>query len=244
MGLTNAAFKVKPVYQSKAENSIPKSIAFVPPIDPNPRQEHSEQPGVGEYTSDLLIFSYVNGSISRLDCEGNCIHQMNDGPGTMRASVCMMQCGTKFLADTGGDFELFDLAEGRKRVKSFSVGARNRLLPKHAAFTKSDTVLVCGTDEGHAAVFDVSAASVVQRLEGPYPNVQHIAVHANATDDLVAIAAGSVKDTSQNSGMAGDFFGTEDAAVIECTQAGSCSAPSVWNEVLSTARKLPVWAAR
>ena len=72
--------------------------------------------------------------------------------------------------------KLFDLAEGRKRVKSFSVGARNRLLPKHAAFTKSDTVLVCGTDEGHAAVFDVSAASVVQRLEGPYPNVQHIAV--------------------------------------------------------------------
>ena len=63
MSLTSATFKPNPIYQSKIEASIPKNLAFAPPLDSDSRQESSGQPGGNEVLSDLLVFSYVGRSM-------------------------------------------------------------------------------------------------------------------------------------------------------------------------------------
>ncbi|KAL1738656.1 hypothetical protein HDZ31DRAFT_78188, partial [Schizophyllum fasciatum] len=189
MSLTSVTFKPNPVYQSKIEALIPKNLAFVPPLDSDSRQESSGQPGVNEGLSDLLVFSHLSRRSYRLDLEGRCIYHMTDGPEKM-ASVCMMQNGQKFLSWTGNQFELVDLAEGRKSIKSFPVGQLSRLLPKHGVFTRKDTVVVCGTDEAHASVFDPSPYRTTRGL-------QAYASPSDNTDDIVAIASSNLTDESQ-----------------------------------------------
>ena len=88
----------------------------------------------------------------------------------------MTQDGHKFLSWTGNQFELIDLAEGRKSIKVFPVGQLSRLLPKHGIFTKKDTIVVCSTDEAHASVFDVSSGALLQRLPSPLPIAQRVVV--------------------------------------------------------------------
>ncbi|KAI3998090.1 hypothetical protein K525DRAFT_275625 [Schizophyllum commune Loenen D] len=196
MGLTNAAFKVDPLIQFKvdARQFIPKSLAFAPPAHSG--QGPAGATDAGEVSLDLLIFAYIGGSIFRLDQDGRCIQHITDGPEKM-SSVCMMRSGTKFLAYTGDEFELIDLAEGRKCLKVFSVGPRNSLPPKHAVFNKNDTIVVCGTDEGYASVFDVSTSLLLQRLESRYPYVQHVAAFANSSNDLVALSGTDLQNASQ-----------------------------------------------
>ncbi|KAL1657641.1 hypothetical protein GGF50DRAFT_121641 [Schizophyllum commune] len=199
MSLTSATFKPNPIYQSKIEASIPKNLAFAPPLDSDSRQESSGQPGGNEVLSDLLVFSYVGRSIYRLDQGGRCIYHMTDGPEKM-ASVCMTQDGHKFLSWTGNQFELIDLAEGRKSIKVFPVGQLSRLLPKHGIFTKKDTIVVCSTDEAHASVFDVSSGALLQRLPSPLPIAQRVVAYSSPSDnsdDIVAMASCNLMDESQ-----------------------------------------------
>lgn len=80
------------------------------------------------------------------------------------------------MACTGKDFEMFRL-ENIEHVQTFSGELPIVLFPKVATYAEDGSVLVVGTDRGHASIFNVSDGDKIQDL--PYTTtglVQSVAV--------------------------------------------------------------------
>ncbi|KIK50921.1 hypothetical protein GYMLUDRAFT_182088 [Collybiopsis luxurians FD-317 M1] len=115
---------------------------------------------------DILAFSFYGGKIIQLHYKTGAIKSYKShGPGVM-GSVALSKASDKFLAYTGQNFQLFNHSN-LKVLKTFYAEIPLVLFPKHVVFGESENIVVGGSDQGGALVFDANTEEMIQRLEYP-----------------------------------------------------------------------------
>ncbi|GAW04651.1 hypothetical protein LENED_006456 [Lentinula edodes] len=146
---------------------------------------------------DVYVFELNGGGISLLDAKtGNVKSTHKYGPDPM-GTVCLDDSSKFFVACTGKDFEMFRL-ENIEHVQTFSGELPIVLFPKVATYAEDGSVLVVGTDRGHASIFNVSDGDKIQDL--PYTTtglVQSVAAITARDGFLVAIAGSTLHSRAE-----------------------------------------------
>ncbi|KAI5895816.1 WD40 repeat-like protein [Schizophyllum commune H4-8] len=132
-------------------------------------------------SQDVIVFSLTGGIITVIDFQtGTTVGSTDDGPRIM-ASVAIDYVNSMMAAYTGSAFELLSLRT-RKRIKSIASEAPNVYYPISVVFGEGGEVLLAGTDQGHALLYDIAEGRIRQILDYPKGGlVQQVA--ASTMDD-------------------------------------------------------------
>ncbi|KAJ3855432.1 WD40-repeat-containing domain protein [Lentinula lateritia] len=145
-------------------------------------------------TRDVYAFELNGGGIMRLhDKSGDIVSHQRFGPDPM-GTVCLDEQGKFFAVCTGQNFELFRL-ENIENHMILRGDAPIVRYPKVATFAEDGKVLVGGTDNGRALVFDVMSGSRVQELAYPKGGLVQPVAACTCKDGFLIAMAGSVTES-------------------------------------------------
>ncbi|KAL1657778.1 WD40-repeat-containing domain protein [Schizophyllum commune] len=144
-------------------------------------------------TQTIVVFSRTGGMLVRYDCEsGAKAGVKKDAPQSM-ASVALHPHGDRFVAYTGSSYEVVPLANNLP-IQSIPCANANVLYPMYTAFGEDGSVLVAGTDNGHAKIYSMDTLQEIQRLNYPKGGlVQYVETATIDQYHVVAFAGSTLK---------------------------------------------------
>ncbi|KAI5887352.1 WD40 repeat-like protein [Schizophyllum commune H4-8] len=141
----------------------------------------------------LVVFDRAGGimQVSRYDCESGMKVGVREDAPRLIASVAFDPVAQRYAAYTGRSIEIVSMSSD---VPPVSIPCANSILyPMHLAFGEGSEVLLAGTDNGHAVLYDVNNPSTVQVLDYPKGGlVQPVATCTTAEGHILAFAGSSI----------------------------------------------------